>query len=147
MVTGKVKTLEALPLGLCMAKRLSKALRGKRRWVGLVTSPTLRSRSDIERKIDELQQEIDLSTTPRLMDFFGSDSETSRLFCVEHLDDEDEFGLMILRIAHKDTPALRAALSESAGLEKYGMRTYTTSGKIRLVRQRMGIAKAKRHNG
>jgi hypothetical protein len=146
MVKKKVKTLEALPLGLFMAKRLTKALRGKRRWVGLVTAPSLQSRKDVEDKIDEIIDELDVSSTPRLMDFFRSDSETSRRFCTEILPEQEDLGLMILRIAHQDTPALRAFLSQSSALERYGMRTYTTSGKIRLVRQRMGIVKQPRHH-
>ena len=142
----RVKTLEALPPGLCMAKRLTKALRGKRRWVGLVTAHSLQSRSEIERKVEEIMKELNLSKAPRLMDFFRPDSETSRHFCSQNPNGPREVGVMILRIAHEDTPSLRAALSEPTALETHGMMTYTTSGKIRLVRERMGIARPKRNN-
>ena len=84
MVMRRVKTLEALPPGLCMAKRLTKALRGKRRWVGLVTAHSLQSRNEIERKVEEVMKELNLSKAPRLMDFFRPDSETSRHFCTQN---------------------------------------------------------------
>lgn len=147
MVTGEVKPHEALPLGLYMAKRLTKALREKRRWVGLVCASNLKTRNDIEQKLDQLVQQLGLSKTPRLMDFFHSETETSRRFCTDHDEHQENVGVMILRVVHEDTPVLRATLGEEAALERHGMTTYTTSGKIRLVRLRMGIEKPKRHKG
>jgi hypothetical protein len=98
-----------------MAKRLTKALRAKRRWVGLSISG-LQTRSDVEDHLRSIEPTDDW----RLMDF-----------------KEDK---AILRILLKDEIDWRAALADSAA----PIQSVTMSGKIRLVRERLGLPKPQR---
>ena len=93
-----------------MAKRLTKALREKRRWVGLSVSGC-KTRKDLESKIVELAPVEDW----RLMDF-----------------NEDK---AILRILLKDQKEWRAVLNIPGNT----IHSITTSGKIRLVRERLKL--------
>ena len=93
-----------------MAKRLTKALREKRRWVGLSVSDC-KTRTDLESKITELAPVEDW----RLMDF-----------------NEDK---AILRILLKDQKEWRAVLNIPGNT----IHSITTSGKIRLVRERLKL--------
>ena len=91
-----------------MAKRLTKALREKRRWIGLSVS-NCTGREELESKISDLAPSDDW----RLMDFNG--------------------GAAILRILLKDQDKWRSVLNNPNN-EIYSI---TTSGKIRLVRERI----------
>ena len=93
-----------------MAKRLTKALRGKRRWIGLNVS-NCESRSELESKIKEIAPSEDW----RLMDFSN--------------------GKAILRVLLKDQPEWRSIL-DKPGLPIHSV---TMSGKIRLVRERLEL--------
>ena len=93
-----------------MAKRLTKALREKRRWVGLSVSGC-ENRNDLESKITELAPVDDW----RLMDFKN--------------------GKAILRILLKDQNEWRNVLNNPDNT----IHSITTSGKIRLVRERLEL--------
>ena len=91
-----------------MAKRLTKALREKRRWVGLQVS-NCKTRQDLECKIKDLAPVNDW----RLMDFDGDKA--------------------ILRILLRDQVEWRGVLNNPTN----DIHSITTSGKIRLVRERI----------
>jgi hypothetical protein len=91
-----------------MTKRLTKALRDKRRWVGLHVS-NCNSRSELEEKIREIAPIEEW----KLMDF---------------KDDK-----AIIRILLKDQKLWRDALNNP----DYPIHSVTMSGKIRLVRERI----------
>ena len=93
-----------------MAKRLTKALREKRRWVGLNVT-NCESRSQLESKIREIAPVEDW----RLMDFSG--------------------GNAILRILLKDQNEWREILNKPG----QSIHSVTMSGKIRLVRERLNL--------
>ena len=93
-----------------MAKRLTKALRGKRRWIGLKVS-NCENRAELESKIAELAPAEDW----KLYDFSN--------------------GLAILRIRLKDEKAWRKILDQ----ENSSIQSVTMSGKIRLVRERLKL--------
>ena len=77
------------------------------------------------------------------MDFFNS---TQRQELNTPADfNAEEGGIAILRIHLKDAPTLRPLLQAEDAVEQYGLRSLTTSGKIRLVRQRLGLPKPKRN--
>ena len=52
-----------------MAKRLSKALREKRRWIGLLVVQSAVLRSEVEAMLDRLRTNINPDANIRLMDF------------------------------------------------------------------------------
>ena len=58
-----------------MAKRLSKALRGKRRWFGLAVNESLDSRRSVESVLKSIISDLELVKKLRLMDFVQAGSE------------------------------------------------------------------------
>ncbi len=93
-----------------MAKRLTKALREKRRWVGITVNGVV-ERKDLERLISQLAPTEDW----KLYDFKDN--------------------IAIIRILLRDQPLWRPILDVEGGQ----IRSVTTSGKIRLVRERLGL--------
>ena len=91
-----------------MAKRLTKALRDKRRWVGLNVS-NCENREELESKISEISPVGDW----KLYDFSNSSA--------------------ILRILLKDEKEWRKILDQPDS----AIHSVTMSGKIRLVRERL----------
>ncbi len=126
-----------------MAKRLTKALREKRRWLGVLVEPACLSRSDVEKRLAALISTLEPAPDVRVMDFFNS---TQRHELNTPADfNAEEGGIAILRIHLKDAPTLRPLLQAEDALEQHGVRSLTTSGKIRLVRQRLGLPKPERN--
>ena len=107
-----------------MAKRLSKALRGKRRWIGMQLSADIRSRSQIKAIIKEISTHLQLSSDPRLMDF---DPDVLSNGC----------GTGIVQVKLSDYLTFREHISADNSLDKIGISSLTSSGKIRLVRERL----------
>ena len=93
-----------------MAKRLTKALREKRRWVGLSVS-NCETRGELEIKIAEIAPVEDW----KLYDFSK--------------------GCAILRIRLKDEKTWRKILDQPNS----AIHSVTMSGKIRLVRERLNL--------
>ncbi|MDP6907003.1 MAG: hypothetical protein QF440_06255 [Candidatus Thalassarchaeaceae archaeon] len=94
-----------------MAKRLTKALREKRRWVGLHVSGKIESRNELEKRLSQIAPVNEW----KLYDFSKSKA--------------------ILRIHLKNQNEWREILSDTNS-EIYSV---TISGKIRLVRERLEI--------
>ena len=125
-----------------MAKRLTKALREKRRWLGVLVEPACVTRSDVEERLSALTTTLEPTPEVRLMDFLNS---TQRRELNTPADfSAEEGGIAILRIHLKDAPTLRPLLQAEDAIEQHGIRSVTTSGKIRLVRQRLGLPRPER---
>ena len=92
-----------------MAKKLTKALRGKRRWIGC-TCTSFASRNELEDYLSNLPV--------KLYDF--------------------EDGKCILVVRLEDYDSMKESLSEGRVLSS------TSSGKIRLVRERMQFSRKPR---
>ena len=107
-----------------MAKRLTKALRGKRRWLGVLVSPQIKSKSQMVSIIEKFSQNLKLNSEPKIMDF-----STNQL--------TDGYGTGILQVKLADSFVIREHLEADDSLEKNGFSSLTTSGKIRLVRERL----------
>ena len=58
-----------------MARRLSKALRGKRRWFGLAVEQNLTTRNKVGSILKEITTELDSIKDLRLMDFHHAGSD------------------------------------------------------------------------
>ena len=129
-----------------MAKRLSKALRGKRRWFGVAFSDLHKSRKDVELVLQSMKLDKNLTKKLRLMDFHISTKELS-VHLTKNLDFElpvdVPLGFGIIEVSLEDSNTFRELLSESL-LSKYGMKSLTMSGKIRLVRERLKLPKPER---
>ena len=126
-----------------MAKRLTKALREKRRWLGVLVEPACLSRSDVEKRLAALISTLEPAPDVRVMDFFNSKQRSELNTPADY--SAEEGGIAILRIHLKDAPTLRPLLQAEDAIEQYGLRSLTTSGKIRLVRQRLGLPKPERN--
>ena len=107
-----------------MAKRLSKALRGKRRWIGVLLSSQFNSRKDVETKLSAIFSDSDLTGSPKLMDF-----------SLGIISNGCSTG--VLQVKLEDYSTVRTRLENIDSLEKLGISSVTSSGKIRLVRQRL----------
>ena len=92
-----------------MPKKLTKALRGKRRWIGC-RCPEIKLRKDLEDYLSEIPV--------KLYDF--------------------EEGKCILVVRLEDYDSVRSYLAKGRVVSE------TSSGKIRLVRERMGFSRTPR---
>ena len=130
-----------------MAKRLSKALRGKRRWFGLAIDANYTTRKDVEKILTSISSDLEVSKKLRLMDFVNSDSEkksdVSQLSLIPK-SINSPFGLGIVEVPLKSSQEFRELLSQETNISNYGLESLTMSGKIRLVRERLNLEKPKR---
>ena len=110
-----------------MAKRLTKALRGKRRWFGINVNNKFSTRNQLAEHLNLLSKELELTNTIRLMDF--------------ELSSNSEFALAIIEVKLQDSKLLRASIEDEKAIENFGIQSITTSGKIRLVRDRLNLTK------
>ena len=126
-----------------MAKRLSKALRGKRRWVGIAFSSQFEDRSALQVHMESLWSSIGIESNIRLMDFYPSTSPE-----VEHiaqtLGASQPLGYAVLQVPLPAFTRLRACIEDEDSMALNLLRSCTSSGKIRLVRERMGMPKPSR---
>ena len=127
-----------------MAKRPSKALREKRRWLGVMVDASYEERTEVERLLVSLAEHLGENLNLRLMDFWSVEKLASLEREAATVNPPSAGGLAILRIYLSDTPSVRAALEGEEALALHGMMGLTTSGKIRLVRQRLGLPKPPR---
>ena len=130
-----------------MAKRLSKALRGKRRWFGLAIDASYTTRKDVEKILISISSDLEVSKKLRLMDFVNSDSEKksdeSQLALIPK-SISSPFGLVIVEVPLESSQEFRELLSQETNISNYGLESLTMSGKIRLVRERLNLEKPKR---
>lgn len=127
-----------------MAKRLTKALREKRRWVGVLVQPGITTRETAVQAVEDLRRHLDLSSL-KLMDFQPSSDREDDDLIGGFADTHQEGGLAVLKVPLSGVTVLRRCLEDEKAFEQHGMRGLTTSGKIRLVRQRLGLPKPNRH--
>lgn len=118
-----------------MAAKLSKAKRPKRRWIGFSFPSSISSRNELGTYFGQfLPEEIYF----RLYDVHFSGSEVVANSCKLHSIEED-IGLGIVCVHLVDYEAVRQCfVSSNAGLN---LNSISSSGKIRLVRQRLGLPK------
>ena len=128
-----------------MAKRLSKALRGKRRWFGIAFDSRFVTRLDLQKTLDLISQELVVSKNLRLMDFFNSNHEQSLKIEIDNFEDFNfrPFGLAIVEVPLEYSVKFRQLVSTDSK-EELGVISLTSSGKISLVRQRLNLLKPKR---
>jgi hypothetical protein len=127
-----------------MAKRLTKALREKRRWVGVMVDPSCQNREEVEERLGALISPLDTKPNVRLMDWWAHDRRTSLGEPTPLTAEHPHVGLAVIRIHLKDARLLRGMLESESALKQHGLKSLTTSGKIRLVRERLGLPRPKR---
>ena len=110
-----------------MAKRLTKALRGKRRWFGINVNCQFSTRNQLAEHLNLLSSKWELTKPIRLMDF--------------ELSSDGEFALAIIEVKLQDSKLLRANIGDEKAIDVFGIQSITTSGKIRLVRDRLNLPK------
>ncbi len=133
-----------------MAKKLSKALRGKRRWFGVAVSPQVKVRGELENTLELLQEILHCEKNLKLMDFFKSSSDVAKSAHTNlenslpsHSLQGDE-GFAIIQVPHEVSAEFRKLLDNESGYSEYSMLSISMSGKIRLIRQRLNLPKPKR---
>ena len=110
-----------------MPKRLTKALRGKRRWFGIKVGSQYTNRKQLSDQLNSLAIGLKLSKQIRLMDF--------------ELSNDDDFSLAIIEVKLPDSKLLREKIDNEESINTFGVQSITTSGKIRLVRDRLNLTK------
>ena len=118
-----------------MARKLTKALRGKRRWIGLQFGNKITSRQAFQERLNAVLVPLELLHDTRLMDVVPSSDTNPK---------QPEFGRAILCVRLEDAPKVRGALEPPDAMETLGIQCVTTSGKIRLVRERLDLPRPKR---
>ena len=134
--------------GTAMAKRLSKALRGKRRWIGILVSNRYQTRSSLNGLIVSIASTFQSDRPIKLMEFHPSESDTAKT-ALEHLNTTTELaardvGVAIPQVPLELTKGIRALIETEDAIQKMEIKCITTSGKIRLVRERMSLPKPSR---
>ena len=117
-----------------MGKRNSKALKPKRRWLGVGFDSRYEHKKDFIILIDDISRELQLERPLKLFDFVKSDCSE-----IDNLNYSGFFGVAIIQVALVDVPRLRKLFNERQSASTYGVVSLTTSGKIRLVRERLNI--------
>jgi hypothetical protein len=115
------------PLNSRFMARPSKAHRPKRRWIGVELAPHYAGRAHIEAKMADL-----FEVKVRLMDVVPAHER------------EGESGVAIFGVTLAVAPSVRQVLADDEAWTAHGMRSLTTSGKIRLVRERLGLPRPPR---
>ena len=125
-----------------MAKRLSKALRGKRRWFGLAFDTRFSTRQEMQENLDVIAQDLDTHKRLRLMDFIGSNHGQNSKFKLTQFDGFpfQQFGLAIVEVPLEVSSNFRELVAINMS-EKVGIISLTSSGKISLVRRRLNLPK------
>ncbi|HII57892.1 MAG TPA: hypothetical protein HA328_02995, partial [Candidatus Poseidoniaceae archaeon] len=85
------------------------------------------TRNQLAEHLNLLSKEFELTKTIRLMDF--------------ELSSGGEFALAIIEVKLQDSKLLRANIEGEKAIENFGIQSITTSGKIRLVRDRLNLTK------
>ena len=107
--------------------RPSKAHRPKRRWIGVELGPQFEERAQIEDVLGAL-----FEVKVRLMDALPAAKR------------DGQVGVAILGVTLAVAPGVRAVLEDASTWSNHGLRGITTSGKIRLVRERLGLPRPPR---
>ena len=143
-----LKSIEGEGLGVFMAKRLSKALRGKRRWLGVAFADEVQSRNQAHEVIRRTFGHVTTKNPIRLMDFHphGSVQATASNVHLEGgTDSSSAFGYGILQVPHESYTKVKTIAVDPESMSQNSIRSLTSSGKIRLVRERLGLARIPRH--
>lgn len=147
MAVMTLKSLEGEGFRERMAKRLSKALRGKRRWLGVAFASDLQTRKEVNTSIEAAFGHLVEAKPIRLMDFHAHGSEQAEL-TEQHLSGDQDavvgVGYGILEVPHEVYEAVRTLAKSPEALDDLSLMSLTSSGKIRLVRERLVLARPPR---
>ena len=117
-----------------MGAKVSKAKRPKRRWIGLAIPPNVHSK-------DELKVEIRMSELSeykiRIYDFHPPKSNIAVSVCEQHRV-SNELGIAVICVLHADYTNIREFFESH---ENQNFISLSSSGKVRLVRERLGLPK------
>lgn len=128
---------EAERYGQSMAGKVSKAKRPKRRWVGIALPPSVQSREDLK---SVLERSPFGSYQIKLYDFHPGDSEVAQN-TRSMQERTDDVGFAIVCVLLSQYNGVRNVLESG---DVHGLISLTSSGKIRLVRERLGMPKPRR---
>ena len=133
-----IKSLEGEILRTHMAKRLSKALRGKRRWIGRLCSSEFSEREELRKHLRTVLDNASITSEVRLMEFYPSHSEEAKNSFLSSKFSEI-FGYAVVDIPHTVYTDVRLLLDREDSMAVSSLQSFTSSGKIRLVRERMDL--------
>ena len=120
-----------------MGGKVSKAKRPKRRWIGITVPPTIQSREDLQSALEVSEL---TSFKIRLYDFHRANSDAA-ISARNHCQMSEHVGFAILRVHLRDYERVRKYFESN---HNQGFNSISSSGKIRLIRERMGLSKPPR---
>ena len=120
-----------------MGAKVSKAKRPKRRWIGIAIPSTVETRDDLNKTIEASPLS---GCNIRIYDFHNAKSDVAISMCTSH-GLTDELGVAILCVLLRDYEVVREYFDSKLN---GGIVSLSSSGKIRLVRERLGLPKPSR---
>ena len=120
-----------------MGAKVSKAKRPKRRWIGITIPASIQTKQELLAAIESSnlsEYEIKLYDTY----FSNTDVAAKTRFA---FNIEDDVGIAIICVLLSEYRGVRSYLASKDNLE---FTSISSSGKIRLVRERMGLSKPAR---
>lgn len=120
-----------------MAGKVSKAKRPKRRWIGITLPPSIQSKSELMGLLETSHFE---TFRIKVYDFHPSNTEEA-LASRSRLELVEEVGFAVVCVLLSEYEDVRKYLQTD---NEPGLRSLTSSGKIRLVRERLGLPKPPR---
>ena len=128
---------EAERNGQNMAAKVSKAKRPKRRWVGIALPSSIQSSADLANVLEASPYSV---YRIKLYDcHVGATEEALTARSIQKRT--DDVGFAIICVLLSQYQEVRNVLDSGDG---HGLTSITSSGKIRLVRERLGIPKPSR---
>jgi len=117
-----------------MGAKISKAKRPKRRWIGISFSEGIQSRTALRSALSDW---VFLDCDFKLYDAHFAGSQVGKS-AKQHCSLEDDAGFAIVRVLLKDYESIRHRIKSA---QNHTVQSHTSSGKLRLVRERMGLPK------
>ena len=120
-----------------MAGKVSKAKRPKRRWIGITLPSSVQLKSELRGLLETSHFE---TFRIKVYDFHPFNTEEA-LAARSRLELADEVGFAVVCVLLSEYEDVRKSLQTG---DEHGLRSLTSSGKIRLVRERLGLSKPSR---
>ena len=120
-----------------MGAKLSKAKRPKRRWIGIAFPEAIKTRDDLKKSFTTSSLS---ACNIRLYDFHDAETDVAVSVCTTHRL-SSELGIAIVCVLLRDYGGVREYFDSEVNEDFVSL---SSSGKIRLVRERLGLPKPSR---
>jgi len=120
-----------------MGGKVSKAKRPKRRWIGIAIPRTIQTRDDLKKSFTASSLS---DCNIRIYDFHDAETDAAVSVCKTHRL-SSELGIAIVCVLLREYETIREYFDSEVNEDFVSL---SSSGKIRLVRERLGLPKPSR---